>query len=78
MPAARLNIDYIEIHSADAVACDSEWQRLLESAMRDSGVEVNSLLVERDTMPWRCLVIPQWVCFSSVVRKVLAIIPLNL
>ena len=38
-----LNIDYIEIHSADAVACDSEWQRLLESAMRDSGVEVNSL-----------------------------------
>ena len=43
MPAPRANIDYIEIHSADAVACDSEWQRLLESAMRDSGVEVNSL-----------------------------------
>ena len=38
-----LSIDHVEIHSADAVACDSGWQRLLETAMRDSGIEVNSL-----------------------------------
>ena len=38
-----LSIDHIEIHSAGAVACDSGWQRLLENAMRDSDIEVNSL-----------------------------------
>ena len=38
-----LTIDYIEIHSADAVACDGRWQRLLENAMHDSDIEVNSL-----------------------------------
>lgn len=38
-----LSIDHVEIHSADAVACDSRWQRLLENAMRDSDIEVNSL-----------------------------------
>ena len=38
-----LSIDHIEIHSAGGVACDSGWQRLLENAMRESGIEVNSL-----------------------------------
>lgn len=38
-----LSIDNIEIHSANAAACDSRWQRLFEHAMRDAGIEVNSL-----------------------------------
>lgn len=38
-----LTLDHLEIHSANAVACDSRWQRLLENSLRCAGIEVNSL-----------------------------------